>query len=137
MLGVKAICDRRARKDGTSPVCIQYCYSSDERTVLNTEIYIPIKYWSKKLCRIANDLPPTFGDYEKLNLADFEKFRNKKITFSCLDLTFYEQLVDYLTFNYVLPNPDAPPSSLIIAPEELVIIINAICFCVMPTFKCS
>ena len=43
LLPIKLICDRRSRKDGTNPVGIQYCYSSDQRTVLNTGISIPIR----------------------------------------------------------------------------------------------
>nr|WP_076381010.1 phage integrase SAM-like domain-containing protein [Filimonas lacunae] len=201
MLPVKAICDRRARKDGTNPICIQYCYRTDQRTVLNTEIYVPMKYWHKRLCRITAELPPEYGSYEALNtrikkqmravedlidfateqnihplefvkaaykpdidtkildattllaakeeavkpdknqdkpkpvnpldiyyqindyikskekktckdmpriyanmrdhLKEFEQFRKKPITFSCLDLTFYEEFVDFLTYDYV------------------------------------
>ncbi len=48
LLPIKAICDRRTRKDGTSAINIQYCYSSEKRTVLPTEIFIPLSYWSKK-----------------------------------------------------------------------------------------
>ena len=52
LLPIKLICDRRARKDGTNPVCIQYCYSSDKRTLLNTEIFVPVRHWNKKYSRI-------------------------------------------------------------------------------------
>ena len=66
MFPVKAICDRRSRKFG-NPVCIQYCYRPDQRTVLNTEIYIPIRYWHRKLCRVMHELPPQYGDAEIIN----------------------------------------------------------------------
>ncbi len=67
MLPVKAICDRRSRKDGTNPLCIQYCYRPDQRTVLNTDIYVPIRYWHRKLCRVTSELPTQFGDAETIN----------------------------------------------------------------------
>lgn len=69
LLPIKLVCDRRARKDGTSPVCIQYCFQSDERTLLKTEINIPARYWNKKLTRITKEMPSEFGDAELLNEA--------------------------------------------------------------------
>jgi integrase len=193
LLPIKLVCDRRARKDGTNPIGIQYCYSSERRTVLDTEINIPIRYWNKKLARITKELPPALGDVEILNeslsvlkrkvedmvsfaikkntdplmflketfhpnfdlaslerignddavvkdktckktnldiyyqideyikskekkvckdmpriyrnmkdhLMAFEEFRKEKITFNSLDLNFYEEFVDFLTFDYI------------------------------------
>jgi site-specific recombinase XerD len=66
MLPVKAICDRRERKVGNQ-ICIQYCFSSEKRTVLGTEIYVPMKYWHKKLSRIKPEMPLEYGDYRILN----------------------------------------------------------------------
>lgn len=37
----------------------------------------------------------------KSHLLAFEKFRNKEITFDSFDFAFYEDFVDYLTFEYV------------------------------------
>lgn len=46
---IKAICEKRfMRKDGTSLIYIQYCYSAEKRTLLNTEIAIPPEFWNKK-----------------------------------------------------------------------------------------
>jgi len=193
LLPIKLICDRRVRKDGTNPVCIQYCYSPEKRTVLNTEILIPIRFWNKKLSRISKELPENFGNSDNLNerlglllrkaedivsyaikrqiedplsflkntfytnfdvaslertaeeaellksknivsnldlyfqiddyskskakkvckdmpriyrnmkenLKAFEEFRGEPITFKCLDLNFYEEFVDFLTYEYV------------------------------------
>jgi len=43
LLPIKAICDRKKiRKDGTCLVFIQYCYSAERKTLLNTEIAIPV-----------------------------------------------------------------------------------------------
>ena len=66
MLPVKAVCDKRMRKNG-NPVCIQYCYKSNEKTVLNTEIYIPIQYWNRRLRRVVPEIPPEYGNAETLN----------------------------------------------------------------------
>ena len=69
LLPVKLICDRRPRKDRTNPICIQYCFRADKRTILNTEVYIPARYWNKKLVRIAKEIPATYGNAEVLNEA--------------------------------------------------------------------
>jgi len=36
----------------------------------------------------------------KEHLKAFEEFRGERITFDCLDLNFYEEFVDFLTFEY-------------------------------------
>ncbi len=46
---------------------ILHCYLPDKRTLLNTEIYIPGRYWDKKLCRISKELPAAFGNAKTLN----------------------------------------------------------------------
>lgn len=68
LLPIKLICDpKKARRDGTSLVYIQYCYSSTNRTLLNTDIAIPPKYWINKRLAISKDLPKEFGDQVLLN----------------------------------------------------------------------
>jgi integrase len=37
----------------------------------------------------------------KSHLQAFEKYRKKKITFQCFDFSFYEDFMDYLTFEHV------------------------------------
>jgi len=194
MLPIKPICAaNKIRRDGTSIIFLQYCFSPTNRTLLNTGIAIPINYWNKKLSRISEKLPLEFGDYEKLNfelgrqkriaedlishaskkeivnkgafvkktfsptldittivgkadlaqqyelgekkrkldicyqfdeyikskhrkvspatltvyrnvkshLQSFEKYRKQKITFSSFDFSFYEDFVDYLTFEHI------------------------------------
>jgi len=50
LLPLKPICEaKKARRDGTSIIYIQYCYSSEKRTNLNTEIAIPANYWNVNL----------------------------------------------------------------------------------------
>lgn len=64
---IKLVCDRRAHKDGTNSIGIQYCYTSEKRTIVNTEINIPIHYWNKKLSRISKELPVALEVAEELN----------------------------------------------------------------------
>jgi integrase len=66
-LPIKVILDRRPRRDGNSPIYIQYCYSSDKRTVLPTGLSIPQRCWNKRLCRITSELPSELGQPEILN----------------------------------------------------------------------
>jgi len=77
MLPIKLICrTKKTRRDGTSIIFLQYCFSPTNRTLLNRGIAMPINYWNKKLSRICEKLPFEFGDYEKLN---FELGRQKRI----------------------------------------------------------
>ena len=63
------------RKDGTSIIFIQYCYSSEKRTNLNTCVAIPAKYWSKKKQIITSDLPKEFGSVDILLKEVKQKMR--------------------------------------------------------------
>ncbi|HEY9364101.1 MAG TPA: tyrosine-type recombinase/integrase [Chitinophagaceae bacterium] len=67
LLPLSLICEKKnMRKDGTSIVFIQYCYSSEKRTNLNSGIAIPPKYWSKKKQIIGSDLPKEYGSVDVL-----------------------------------------------------------------------
>ena len=68
LLPLKLICDdRRIRRDGTTPIYIQYCFSAERRTLLNTEIAVPPIFWNKgKLC-VSNNLPLCYGEPKRLN----------------------------------------------------------------------
>jgi len=57
----------RPRADGMSNIHIQYCYTSKQRTLLDTEIQIPVSCWDKKELKIARSLPPEFGNAKELN----------------------------------------------------------------------
>ena len=68
LVPIKSICERKdMRRDGTSVIYIQYCYSADKRTLLNSEIAIPPAYWNKKRLCISNDLPEIYGNLQVLN----------------------------------------------------------------------
>jgi site-specific recombinase XerD len=68
LLPLKLVCDdRRTRRDGTTPIYIQYCFSAERRTLLNTEIALPPVFWNKgKLC-VSNNLPLCYGEAKRLN----------------------------------------------------------------------
>jgi len=188
-LPIKPVCKRsNTRKDGTSIVFFQYCYSQTKRTLLDSGIAIPPQYWNVKRSRINDTLPKNYGSAEVLNeklqkglrtaqdilgyaikkkiedpltfvkkkfkpdlenldfdelakenikekvnldlyyqiddyieskrrrvspkmvniyrnlkdtLKEFEKLRKKPITFDSFDFNFYEDFVDYMTFDHV------------------------------------
>lgn len=68
LLPLKLICERKfIRRNGTSLIYIQYCFSAEKRTLLNTEIAIPPAYWNKKRLCISSNLPESFGKVQYLN----------------------------------------------------------------------
>src|SRR4051812_23234444 len=68
LLPLKPICiPKDVRRDGTTLIYLQYCYSGEKRTLLNTEIAIPPNFWNKKKLSVLNDLPPKYGYPEQLN----------------------------------------------------------------------
>ena len=68
LLPIKPICSAaKARGDGPSLIFIQYCFSSENITLLNTEIAVPSSYWHKKLNRIADNLSSLYGKANELN----------------------------------------------------------------------
>jgi len=196
-LPIKPVCIR-PRKDGTSIIHIQYCYSNERKTILDTKITIPVECWDKENLCIKQNLPTPFGTSKELNealriqlrlaedvisfaikrnipdrgkfvkkyyspdldiyalseivqknehylkeqkekensktnldiffqiddyiqsktkkvckdmpriyrnmkdhLLEFQSYRGEAITFDCLDLTFYEELVDFLSYEYI------------------------------------
>jgi hypothetical protein len=70
-------------KDGSSPIFLQYCYSTKKRVLLSTDISIPQKYWNKKTCSILSSLPPQYGAPKKLEADLRAKLRRA------------EQIIDY------------------------------------------
>jgi site-specific recombinase XerD len=64
---LKLICDKRfIRKDGTTFIYIQYCFSASKRTLLNTKIAIPPQFWNQKKECVSDKLPEKFGIAESL-----------------------------------------------------------------------
>lgn len=54
------------RNDGTCVIFLQYCFSAEQRTLLNTGIAVPPCHWSRKSTKIVS-LPPEYGDGDVLN----------------------------------------------------------------------
>lgn len=68
LLPLKPICPAgKVRKCGTSLVFLQYCKSESEKTLLNTGIAVPPKFWNNKTARIQDTLPKEYGDPKSLN----------------------------------------------------------------------
>src|SRR5579875_3400113 len=68
LLPLKPICEKKnVRKDGTSIIYIQYCYSPENRTNLNTQIAIPPQFWDRRKLCVSNKLPTEFGKPQELN----------------------------------------------------------------------
>lgn len=96
LLPVKPICKKsKVRRDGTSLICIQYCFSSDKRTELNTEIAIPPAYWNRKKLKVNADLPVAFGAAEEINQ---EIQRQKRLVEDVVAFAIQKQVKDPLKF---------------------------------------
>jgi integrase len=68
LLPLKFICDgKKVRRDGTTLIYIQYCFSAERRTLLNTEIGILPSFWNRKKQCISNNMPLSYGDSRLLN----------------------------------------------------------------------
>ena len=69
---------------------------------LNKDIYFQIdNYIKAKTKKVSADMPRIYRNM-KDHLLAFELFRKKPITFESLDIRFYEEFVDFLTYDYVL-----------------------------------
>ena len=78
---------RKVRKDGTSLIFLQYCYSPSKRILIGTDIGIPASFWNKKTSSISITLPGEYGDPLKLEADLREKLRRA------------EKIVDYALQN--------------------------------------
>lgn len=68
LLPIKPICPaNKVRRDGTSPIFLQYCFSAKQRILLNTGIAIPPIFWSSKYLNISELLPEQYGKSMDLN----------------------------------------------------------------------
>ncbi|OQP60139.1 hypothetical protein A3860_34225 [Niastella vici] len=65
----------KVRKDGTSIVFLQYCYSDKQRPLLDTGVAIPPAYWNKKSRKISDSLPAEYGNVEALETILTTKLR--------------------------------------------------------------
>lgn len=95
LLPIKPVLGKRTRIDSTRPVYLQYCFSSTRRILLNTEIYVPPKYWNKRQCRFSSELPCEFGDPAALNT---ELARQKRVVEDIVSFALKEKMPDPLAF---------------------------------------
>jgi integrase len=109
LLPIRTLCGKRERKDGTRLIFIQYCYSSDRRTLLNTEIAIPTKYWNKKHRRISPELPAQYGQATFLNEELQRLLRLAEDIVSC---AIKNKIADPLKFVKQIFHPQFDLSSL-------------------------
>ena len=109
LLPIKPICKTdKIRRDGTSLIFIQYCFNSEKRTVVNSEIAIPPEYWNRRRLRISSDLPMQFGDAEELN----EKLQKMiRIAQDIVSFAAKKKLPDPVTF---LKNNFKPEFDLVV-----------------------
>jgi integrase len=69
--------------------------------ITKRDIYYQFDDYIKSKLRKVSRATLTVYKNVKSHLLAFEKFRSQKITFQCLDFSFYEDFVDYLTFEHV------------------------------------
>ena len=109
LLPIKPICDRRPRRDGTSAISIQYCYSSDRRTLLFTGLAVPPRYWNSRSTKIASDLPPKFGDAGTMNMQLQKMIRIAEDTVS---YALQQKMEDPVAFLRQVFHPEFDPATL-------------------------
>ena len=96
LLPIRPICNRKkVRRDGTSLIQIQYCYSSEKKTLLSTGIAIPPNYWVKKRLCISDNLPTTYGNYRQLNT---ELKRMLRVTEDIIEEALKDKISDPVSF---------------------------------------
>src|SRR5690348_7375584 len=66
MYPLKCVC-KNEKKNGLQNIYIQYCQTSQKRTLLTTGIEIPPKMWDDRRARIREMLPEQFGQALELN----------------------------------------------------------------------
>ena len=96
LLPIKPICKTdKVRKDGTSVVYIEYCLDSNRRTLLNTGMAVPPKYWHTKRGFISNGIPESCGIVDDLNEQLKLKLRR---TEDIISLAYKKRVTDPIGF---------------------------------------
>src|ERR1700744_4939330 len=108
-LPIKAIIDRRPRKDGTAVISIQYCFSSDKRTLLFTGLAVPPRCWNRGLLRVSPDLPLDFGPAELMNLQLQKMVRKAE---DIVSFALEQKMEDPVAFLKKVWHPDIEMASL-------------------------
>ena len=106
LLPIKPILDRRPRRNGTNLISIQYCNSSDKRTLLYSGLAVPTRFWNKKqhlpLLHKVED-PVAFlkrsfrPDFDPATLSErFQEMTLSGADLGAVNLDFFYQLDDYI-----------------------------------------
>lgn len=80
-------CEQEKKQKQNPKISLDFFYQIDD-------------YIESKIKKVSKDMPRIYRNM-KDHLLEFQAFRGKAITFDCLDLTFYENLVDFLSFVYI------------------------------------
>ncbi|MEO5648619.1 MAG: phage integrase SAM-like domain-containing protein [Ginsengibacter sp.] len=85
----------------TNEVKVMVMKDGNLKTGPNLDIYFQIDdYVQSKIKKVSKGMASVYRNMKE-HLLEFEAFRGKPITFECLDLTFYEEFVDFLMFEYI------------------------------------
>ncbi len=108
-LPIKLICDRRPRRDATNVISIQFCFSSERRTLLFTGLAVPIKHWNKKTACISKDLPVNYGIAEEMNMQLRQMLRASE---DIVHFAIEKKMEDPLAFLKQVFHPKIDPNTL-------------------------
>ena len=108
---LKKICEtKKMRRNGTSVIYIQYCFSSTKRTLLGTGIDIPPSYWDSKNQKVKDSLPEEYGKADQHNAALKRMFRCAE---DLVEFAIKRKMADPLTFVKNIFTPEFDPVGLI------------------------
>ena len=105
------------KPDQTIEFILNEIDSNNSRELLNDinfnkNIYFQIDDYIKvKTKKVSADMPRIYRNM-KDHLQAFEVFRKKLITFEILNINFYEEFVDFLTFEYIISRRKDSPVGL-------------------------
>ncbi|MBA4166589.1 MAG: phage integrase SAM-like domain-containing protein [Chitinophagaceae bacterium] len=73
----------------------------EEKTTLNLDFFFQVdNYITSKIKQVSKDMPRIYRNMRD-HLKAFEAYSKEAITFDSLDYTFYEQLVEFLSYVYI------------------------------------
>lgn len=117
LLPLKAIISNKPRRDGLSALYFQYCFSSTNRILLNTELYVPASYWNKKRQCVSKLLPIEFGNAENINA---EISRMQKVIEAIIEHGKQSQVTEIGAYVRQTFTPKFKPESLKKEPEKII-----------------
>jgi hypothetical protein len=72
-----------------------------EKPAVNLDFFFQVDdYIKSRLKQVSKDMPRIYRNMRD-HLRDFELYRKEKITFDSLGFTFYEELVEFLSYVYI------------------------------------